>query len=242
MTPQSFTTYVRLRTRTNSNTFSDADILALMAVTQEQIARKILKADEDILLVPQYTNLIADQRQYKLPSDIITRIKRVEAKLDGSKYIKLSELDINLVDYPITNESDITTKFTNDEGIAKFDIMRKSLVIYSGTITNVSAGLRVWCDTYPTAITNLALTTDLSEDPSSTTHGIPVALHELWARGVIIKYKESREKPIPLSESESMYDQDIDKVIQDLRNANADREIQFDLPNAYTRGDEGYDY
>jgi hypothetical protein len=94
MTPKELASYVRFKTRTNPSTFTDADILMLMKIRQDEIAKDILDADEDILLIPQYSSLVANQREYSLPVDMLSSIKRVEAKLDGTNFIKLNELDI----------------------------------------------------------------------------------------------------------------------------------------------------
>lgn len=48
MTPVEFANHVRFMTRTNSTTFTDAEILALMKIRQDEIAKAILEADEDI--------------------------------------------------------------------------------------------------------------------------------------------------------------------------------------------------
>lgn len=249
MTAKKFATHVRYKTRTNSTTFPDADILALMEFRQDEIARAILQADEDILLIPQTDSLVASttSRIYAYPSDIITRIKRVEAKFNGTDWIPLYELDISGVSAPIVTEANITTVFnsyqvsnTNPHG-ARFDIMRNSIKIYSGTISAVTDGLQLWCDTYPATVTDLTDTTGLEVDPSTTTHGIPRALHEIWARGVIIDYKESREKPIPLSERESNYERDLEKAIETLKHANLDREVIGALPPAGQVWNDGAD-
>jgi len=215
-------------TRTTSTTFTDAQIISLMAIRQDEIARAILKTDEDILLIPQYANLVVSTitaREYPQPQDILSRIKRVEAKLDGTNYIVLNEFDVTSYRKAISTEADIIANFSNLEGEAFFDILRKSIVIYSGTLTAVTDGLKILVNTYPAAITDLALTSDMSQDPSTTTHGIPRAMHEVWARGVIIDYKSSREKPIPLSEGELNYKNDLEETIQTLKHGNLDREV-----------------
>jgi len=248
MTPQEFAFHVRDQTRTNSTTFPDALILRYMKIRQDEIAQDILKADEDILLIPQYTSLKADQRSYPLPADILSRIKRVEANFSGEKWIPLTEIDITQINVPVATEDDITTAFNNyqlsknNPGGARFDILRKSIYIYSGTITDVEDGLKVWCNTWPTPIGDLSSTADMSQDPSTTTHGIPRSLHEIWARGVIIFYKESRERPIPLTERELKYEIDKQKAIETLKHGNLDREVIGQLPPASDRGDEGADY
>lgn len=230
MSPSQFGAYVRLKTRTNSTTFPDADLLLLMGQRQDQIAQEIMKTDEDILLIPQTTDLVLNQRDYAFPADILSRIKRVEAKLDGTNWIYLREIDITQIRVPITTETDITNRFSNTWENAFYDLLRKSIYLYTGSIIAVDEGLKLWCDTWPAAVTSLASTIDLSTDPSTTTHGIPRSMHEIWARGVIIDYKQSREKPIPLNEKEQNYESDLQKVIATLKHGNLDREVIASTP------------
>lgn len=250
MTPAKFTSLLRLNTRTKSASLPDADILLWMENRQDEIAEEILEANEDILLIPQEDDLVASatRRDYALPSDIITRIKRVEAQLNGTDWIPLAEIDITSIGTPIATEANITSNFNNlqlEKGNpqgARFDIIRKSLVIYSGTITATTDGLRVYCDTYPTAITDLTSTTDMSVDPSTTTHGIPRPMHKVWLMGVTIDYKNSRSKPIALTEREQNYDNIKAKAIVTLKHGNLDREVIAQLPPASDRGNDGFDY
>ena len=242
-----FATYVRLKTKTSSTTFSDTDILTFMEWRQDEIARAILKVDEDILLIPQTTGLVADQREYPFPSDIIARIARASAKFDGTNWIPMEEIDIKQIGFPVATEANIVAKFNsmqfsngNPLG-ARYDIRRKSLYLYSGAISTVTAGLKLYVNTYPSTITSLAGTDDLSADPSTTTHGIPRALHEIWARGVIIDYKSGKEKPIPLNETELNYERDLDKAIETLKHGNLDRQILGELPPASDIWNDGYD-
>lgn len=230
MTPVQFAYYVRQKTRTNSSTFTDADMLSYMLVVQDDIAKAILKADEDILLIPETLDLVANQREYPQDPDMLSRIKRVEAKLDGSNWLKLTETDITQIDTPIATESDITNRFSNEKGNAFYDLSRRAIYILSGTIPSVDEGLRFYTDTYPAAITDLGSGTDMSVDPSTTTHGIPRALHKLWAMGVIIEYKEGKEKPIALTEREQNYDTLMQKAIEALRHGNLDREVIASVP------------
>lgn len=237
MTPVEFANHVRFMTRTNSTTFTDAEILALMKIRQDELAKDIIDVDEDILLIPQYTNLIANQREYSLPADMLSSIKRVEAKLDGINWIKLKELDINRFKNSVLIESEITQHFGNTDGRAYFDLSRKSIIIYSGNIIDVANGLEIWVNTWPSAITNLASQIDMSLDPSDTTHGIPRELHEIWARGVTIDWKSSRENPIPLSEKEVVYGVDKIKAINSLKPQNRGREVIGSTPY-----EDGSDY
>jgi len=230
MTPASLSSYIRLKCRCNTTTLTNADLLILANVVKDNICQRALETDEDIFLVPTYMNLVANQREYPLHSNILSRIKRVEAKLDGTNWLKLKNFDLTDHSKPVTPESNITYYFSNSEGEAFYDIMRKALWIYSGTITSVTDGLRVWQNTWPADLTDMTSTTDMSTDPSTTTHGVPKELHRVIAKGIIIEYKESKEKPIPLTEGEQRFEFDVEKAIQTLKKADYDREIQGSIP------------
>ena len=191
------------------------------------------------LFLVRLFELSANQREYPLHSDLLSRIKRVEAKLDGTNFIKLYEFDLPQHTYPISTEEDITAHFGNEEGNAFFDIMRNSIWIYSGTITNVTAGLKIWLNTIVADITSMVATEDMSIDPSTTTHGIPRALHKVLADGIVMEWKQSREKPIPLSDLEQVWDLEVSRAVSSLKRANYDRDVLGLIPNA---GNYGQDY
>ena len=240
MTPEKLASYVRFKTRTNATTLTDADLITIANAVKDRLVWRALEADEDIFLVPTYLNLIASttSREYPLHPDLLSRIKRVEAKLDGTSFIKLKEFDLPEHEYPVSTEADITAHFENTEGNAFYDIMRSSIWIYSGTITAVTAGLRIWLNTIVADITSMVATTDMSEDPTTTTHGIPRALHPVLATGMIIEWKESREKPIPLSETELRYEDEIRKAVSSMKRANYDREVLGYIPTEWNDGQD----
>jgi len=233
MKPLELATYIRFKTKTTTTTFTDAEMLPLVNFRQDELSRRLitsLSSDEDYFLTPQTTDLIADQRDYALPKNLLARIKRVEAKLDGENFIRLLPMDINEYRY-VNDEDTIISYFSNDEGYAKYDMMRRSLNIYSGAITSVTGGLKIWAYEYPATITTLTNnTTDIEDDPTTTTYGFPRELHELLARGVIIDFKESMEKPIPLTEREAKFEYDLKLAINSLRNADSNREIIATVP------------
>ena len=240
-------TYIRYKTRTNTITFTDVEMLLLVHFRQDELARKLMNSlseDEDIFLTPHTADLVASttQRDYGFPQDILSRIKRVEITFDGTTWVRAMPMDIS--EYPFTHDEDtITNNFSNDEGSVKYDIQRKSIFIYSGTIVAVTGGLKLWCFNYPTLITDLTdNTNEIEDDPDTTHHGFPRELHELLARGVSIDYKESREKPIPLTEREQKYEYDVLRAIETLKHGDQNREIIAQLPPASERGNDGQDY
>ena len=241
MTPAELAVYTRLKTRTNEDTFVDGDIMAFLNMRIDWIAQRILDADEDIFSTPQTTPLVVNQREYPFPSDILSRMKRVEAKLDGENWIPLREFDLGQYS-KTTDEDTIVANFTNLKGGALYDLARKSIWIYSGAITDVAAGLKLWCETYPAHITDLSSTDDMSADPTTTTHGMPRETHQLLADGVVIDWKESKEKPIPLNERELSYEVRVMQAINTLKHGNLDREVIAHLPPASDRGNEGADF
>ena len=228
---------MRYKTRTNSTTLTNTDLIILANVVKDKLVWRALDADEDLFLVPTYLNLVANQREYPLHTDLLSRIKRVEAKLDATNFIKLYEFDLPQHQYPISTEADIVAHFGNNEGEAFFDIMRNSIWIYSGTITSVTAGLKIWLNTIVSDITSMESTTDMSEDPTTTTHGIPRALHKVLGDGMVIEWKQSREKPISLSDTELKWDLEVDRAVSSLKRANYDRDVIGLVPE-----DNGEDY
>lgn len=233
----SFASLVRLYTRTNSSTLTDAEIVLMANFVKDDFAKEIIKADEDLFGIISERDLVASSltditaREYSLPENIL-KVKKVEAKLNGTDYVPLNEFDINTYKRT-TNEAEILLNFSNEKDHAFYDIFRKSLWIYSGAITATTLGLKLWQIIFPADITTSTLSgsTDLSTDPTTTTAGIPRQFHELWARKISIMYKSNREKPIPLTQSELLFDKDFKSAMSSIRNPNLDRDISADLPD-----------
>jgi len=232
LTSQALSNYIRSQTRTSTVTLTDADLLILANMAKDRLILRALETNEDLFLVPTYENLVASTttREYPLHSTILSRIKRVEAKLDGTNWIKLKNFDLTDHSKPVTTEANITYYFSNDEGNAFYDLMRKALWIYSGTISAVTDGLRIWVNTWPADFTDMTGSADMSVDPSTTTHGFPRELHDVLATEIIVDWKGSREKPIPLTEREVDNDRHIEIAIQSLKKADYDREIKGKVP------------
>jgi len=96
MTFAKFTTLVRFYTSTNSTTFTDANVLILSNIFKDSIAEQLSKeVGEDIFGLRLTRSMVADQREYDLPADVMARIKYIEAKLDGTDWVTLRETDLN---------------------------------------------------------------------------------------------------------------------------------------------------
>lgn len=226
-----FATYVRFQTKTDSTTLTDAELVALANVKKDDIAKEIAKTNEDIFGMYYLRDLEAGVREYSFPSDILSNIKAVEAKvaLAGTEFKKFTEFDMTAYK-GTTVESKIRQAFS---GKYQFDIFRKSLWLYTGEeIVAVTDGLKLWAIQYPADLTEakLASTDDMSVQPTTTSHGMPKEAHEIWARAVIIEYKNSKEKPIPLTERELNYQADLQMVLNALKGTNLDRQNQGTVP------------
>lgn len=226
-----FATYIRYCTKTDSTTLTDAELVALANVKKDELAKEIAKTNEDIFGMTYLRDLEAGVREYSFPATILSNIKAVEACVanGGTEFKKFTETDLTKYRGG-TQEAAIRQNFS---GKYEFDIFRKSLWLLTGEeIVDVTEGLKLWAIQYPADITTslLASTDDMSVQPSTTTHGMPRETHELWARSVIIDYKNSKEKPIPLTEKELKYDADLQLVLNALKGTNLDRQNTGEVP------------
>ncbi|MDE2026764.1 MAG: hypothetical protein KGJ07_09835, partial [Patescibacteria group bacterium] len=151
MTPADLANYVHKGTHTNSTTFTDSDILLYAGIGMDKIASHIVDYDEDYFGAPQTIDIVDNQREYALPTDMLNHIKKVEGKLDTTNWINLTELDLSQYEFT-TDEATITSYFSNTQDDAHYFIYRGSLWILSGTLSGFSAGnaaLKLWSYQWP---------------------------------------------------------------------------------------------
>lgn len=226
-----FATYVRFHTKTDSTTLTDAELVALANVQKDTIAKEIAKTNEDIFGMVYERDLEAGVREYSFPAQILSNLKAVEACVANNctEFKKLTETDL-------TQYRGTTAEAAIRQGYAgkfNFDIFRKSLWLLTGDeILAVENGLKLWAIQYPEDLTTakLASTDDMSVQPSTTSHGMPREAHEIWARAVIIEYKNSKPKPIPLNERELNFANDLQLVLNALKGTNLDRQNTGTVP------------
>ena len=240
MTGVELAALIRYKTSTNSTTFTDANILPLVNLFIKEISSMIVELNNGMFLVPATFNLIADQREYGLPDDLLNRMQKVTFKFasGNSRFPATYIKDY----YGSETESEIVRVFSNAEGEFAYVIRRRAILILSGTIIAVTGGGRLWYHAYPADLANLTGSTDLSVDPSTTTFGFPRQFHELLARRVSIEYKGSRPKPILLNRHERNYENDLKIQLDAIASVDNSAEIIGDLPPAKDLGNDGYDY
>ncbi|MCF7898935.1 MAG: hypothetical protein K9L31_03220 [Candidatus Pacebacteria bacterium] len=224
MTFVEFSNLIRYYTSTNSTTFSDSDILMLSNIFKNEMAGIISKdVNEDYFGIELERDLLADTRSYQLPSEMMSRIKYLQAKLNGENWERLNETDLATY-HNTTDNATIKKVYAGLE--PEFIIFNSSVLILSDSdIESVSNGLKLWSIVYPKDFVDLSSVEDLSTPPDEYTHGFPVSLHELLARRVSIAYKTGKDRPIPLSEKEQKFEYDLQKAIQSMKGANLDRAV-----------------
>lgn len=223
----SLSRFYALGNEDDTSNLPDTRILLLANVFKDEISKDINKANADIFGTIFTRDLEANRREYAMPDEILSNIKTVEVKLDGSNQLRLTQFDLNSDKRP-TNEANILLNFANRP---KFDIYRRALWIYSGeAIKKVVGGLILRAIIYPADFTDLTDETDMAVDPSETTFGFPRQFHELLARRVSIAYKTGLDKPRPLSEKEKLYEADLAKAVGSISNQDLDSSVIMKVP------------
>lgn len=229
-------TLVRYYTKTNATTFTDADILVLANIFKDDIAGQISsRVGEDYFGLRFVRDLVLDTREYELPAEVMGHIKYLEAKLDGVNWVRVNEID--LPDYKRTSDETTIRGMFSTIG-ARFDMWDQSIFLLTGNqIIDVFEGLKLWAIIFPANFLSLLSGVDMSTPPDDFSHGFPRQFHELLARRVSIAFKSSKDKPIPLSEKEKLYELDLADAISSLKDKNLDRVTLPSMPR-----DTGEDY
>lgn len=235
-----FADYIRKQTKTNSTTLPDADIVVYANVVKDDLAADIAaNVDEHYFDMELTRDLEADIRNYTFANDILNHMTVAYGKLDGSSWSPLMEADISQFDETaILENASIKELYTGKK--PQFRISGRELIVLSGDdIAAVTDGLKMIAEIYPEDVTAamLAASQDLSIPSSDTVHSLPRQVHKHWATKVIIEYKESRDKPIPLTKKEQRVDLDLQDAYKKLSPRNTNRSFVASVPS-----DDGQDY
>lgn len=247
MTGAQLTAEIRRRTGTSSATLSDATLLPIVNFTKDAICSRITEKDENYFVIPATQNLVAsdiDAREYALPDDVLNNLVSVECAFSTTTplayvlarqttYTAALKVTGGLTENNITNSYDNTTPY--------FFIQRRSLYMLSGTISAVTAGLKIRYRAYPPDLTVLTGTTALELDPTTTSFGVPRQFHLLWAMKCAIEWKNNRPKPIPLSEDEKKWEDEMQNRLAEMKKVSLSEEILGLLPQTSREGSFGYD-
>ena len=232
------TTIIRRKTRTNSTTYSDADLLVDINIMKDELASRIQQFRQEIWNVPALDNLVANQREYAFPADVLNNIVSLELKFSASGDYVIATPIARRHYKDVIQESKIVDNFDNLD--PKYFIRRNAVYVLSGTIIAVTDGFKLVYNSFPVDLANLTGETDLSVDPSNTTHGFPREFHELLARRIGIEYKSNHNQV--LNKKELDYDDDLQKALDDFSIVNLNEEITGAVPSGLAGADNGFNY
>lgn len=235
MTGTTFAAYIRYLTKTTTATLTDANLLMLANIEQAALAEEIAsEVDEGFFIMEDTRNLEADTRKYTYPQDLLKSLKYVAAKLDGSNWSYLREIDFGYIEgrnIPLLEESKIQNEFSASD--PKYLLFGTEIMVLNGAaITAVTGGLKVAGEVYPENLVTADLSgSSLLSVPSTTTAvRLPLAAYKPLAKMVSIAYKTSKDKPLPLTEDEKLLPVDKANLMKKLRGRNAVRVIQGSVP------------
>lgn len=235
-----FARTARSLTRQNSTTFPDQLMVDFVNLAKSEIEGRIVSADGGYLEMTAYADMVAGQRVYELPSDILNRVVKVEVKMDGENYYPMNEIDFNMIRFPISDEAAIMSY--SSAYPVRYSLYRGSLYIWSGiTIPAVSQGLMLYYNvsSHDWVTGDLSQPVDISIDPTPTSVGLPTEFHPVLLYMLTRKFKLTRDNPIALDAEEQTLALQamLDDALANYQNANRDRIEQGELPL-----DLGYDY
>ena len=235
-------TRIRSLTKTTVATLPDADLLPLVNSSKDEIASKITEKSENFFIIPAIQNIVANQREYPLPDDVLNNLSSVEFAFDTATPIPyITGLPYGYQQFLKTigglTEENIVANFDNTQPY--YFIRRRAIYLLSGTVPSITNGMRINYRAFPADLASLTGSVDLGIDPTTTTFGMPRQFHELWARRVSIEWKGSRPKPLPLSPLEQKYDVDLMKQIDALIIEDLGGEDLGFFPQTSREGDHG---
>jgi len=241
----------RVKSKTNTTTFPDTEALLYIKAKLPQFQADIEEVNEDYmgsiefrdLRVTGTTGTYVDtgvtylSREYNLPSDMIPRLKSVSAMLNGEDWVDLKQYDLNDLKIPFEEER-ILQRFTNDEGIAGYEIFRGSLFLLTGEIeTAVTDGLKIWTYSFsalPSSIPAVGAEGDVEFD----LYGIPETMHELFATALSMEWKSNQDVPVPFTSMEQNFYALYAKALHSLKGLDRGKETIFQRPS--DRYDNGF--
>jgi len=237
MTPLELAAYIRLLTKTNSTTFTDADMLILVNLYIDEFASRIVEMDTGAFEVPYLFNLVAGQREYAIGDDVLNRLHKVEIKFTATEdrqpatYVK---------DYRGSEtEAQITASYSNSA--CSYTLRRRAILLLSGTIIAVTQGVRMTSLVFPEKLANLTGSLGNMEiDPSTTTFGFPRQFHELLGRKVSIAWKSLQA--VALSPLEQSFEIDLNRQLEAYSTTNNEGTTRSDDVTNQDSGNDGYDY
>ena len=239
MTYNEFASFIRLSTQTTTTTLPNNEIMALANIFQEDIARDIDRIKSDQFVLMQQRDLVAGQRNYSLPADLLLNIDKVEVLLNG-KWQEILPTDQTFYD-GATDEESIKKAFSDTY---KYDILTGSIYLLTGCdIEDVEDGIKIHASSYPQKIelddfTDIPRSMiDISTPKDDRKTVLPKLFHRLLATKISIYYKQNRDRPLTLNEFENKYEYEYNLALTAIVKTNRKQSFIGEIPI-----DTGFDY
>jgi len=244
MTETTLTALIRYYTRTNSTTLPNSDLQPLMNAAKDEIS-SLISLQTTLFILRTTANLTASVRRYAFPADVLNHIISVEIAFNQNSPIEYLKADKIMREHygKSLTEANITNDFSNS--LPKYFIWGRVIYFLTGALDSttiggatITNGIRITYRKYPADFSaSLNGTSDLEDDPTTTTFGFPRQFHELLARRTGIIWKSGRPKPIPLSELEKNYERDLQTQLNAVSQDDYSESVVSSLPS-----DNGEDY
>jgi len=237
MTGAELATLIRLKTSTNSTTFTDAEMLVYVNLMKNEIASRIQRVRSNIFDIIYTTDLVASTvtaRAYQIPAAALNYIVDLQLKFTSSgDFVKAIHLARHHYKDAL-QETKIVAAYANDD--PRYFITQDKIYILSGTIIAVTGGIKLTYALAPADLADMVGATALSTN-STTANGMPEEFQELWARRVSIEYKDNND--VKLSALELNYKIDLQEALDDFSTESLEGSIIGSLPG--TDSDNGFD-
>lgn len=215
-------TKTRRLTNTTSATLPDTRLLDLINETYLDVQRTLANEGIDVFGTIAYTDLLANQEFYQLPSDCLA-ILRLEINYDdptdNKKWQKVDQTDLPNIPYE-------WFKLLESQPKAKplMDLFAGGFVIFPEPTETKAQGLRIWY-------------VKKQPDFTSATDEIPFQIDKYWeilALGSAYRYLEEIGHPLAQRRWE-MYQIFLSKMIDDLK-TEVIEPIKTTIPNYFNSG------
>ena len=212
----------RRLTNTSPAIFPDSRAIDLANEVYLDIQRTLADNEIEVFGAIAKTDLIANQPNYQLPSDLLT-ILRIEVNyenpLDNQKWIKLSESD--LANLP---EEWYQLILSQPKSKALYDLFANNIWLFPSPTANQIQGLRLWY---------------VRKQPEFTTTSdeLPAPLEKYWdvfAMGIAYQYLEELGHPLAQRRFE-LYQLGLNKMIEDYKTETIEP-IKITVPNYFNSG------
>lgn len=222
-----FTKKLRLATGTDNETLPWENIAVFVNAELEQFSllATLPWLQETYLWVEIDIDTTDNQRKYAILDNII-RTHWIEYRY-GEIPVRMKETTLTRLDWPIV-ESEVQRYFR--DRLPSYSLYGNFLYLWTWEdIEWQEWAIKIFASVYPTEFE----AEDFEEDninEMTTKSELPRQFHQILLKRVIITYKESRDKPIALTQGEQMFAWELATVLRTMRVLNTSRRYSMSEP------------